>query len=34
MTTAKREQVKVEETITRQIKISDKWIFVSREVKK
>ena len=34
MTAPKQEQVKVEETITRQIKISDKWIFVSREVKK
>jgi hypothetical protein len=34
MTTAKQEQVKVEEIITRQIKVSDKWIFIWREVKK
>jgi len=31
---ANQEQVKIEETITRQIKISDKWIFGARDVKK
>jgi len=30
MTAASQEQVKVEETMTRQIKVSDKWIFVVR----
>ena len=31
---AKREEVKVEEVVTRRISINGKWIFVVRELKK